>query len=81
MNSRTFGSGFFPSAVCRRRMYSSCVGRPPMFSRLVLPRSRRLLPALHFDLPKLPVTAPFVRRSSEVLMRFSDVVVSIDTSY
>jgi hypothetical protein len=49
-----------------------------MEARELTPNSLRELPARTFALPKLPVTAPLVRRSSEVLMRLFDGVVSME---
>lgn len=48
-----------------------------MKSRELTPKSLRELPARTFALPKFPVTAPLVRRRSEVLMRLVEEVVSI----
>lgn len=52
-----------------------------MVSRELCPRSLSGLPARVFERPKLPVTAPLVRRSSEVLMRLIEEVVSIRLLY
>jgi hypothetical protein len=46
-----------------------------MLSRFETPRSLSVLPLLTFTLPKFPVTAPLVRRSSVVLILLRDVVV------
>ena len=74
MNALSLWSEVREYALRKRSAYSSTLGKFPSESRLLTGTSFRLEPDLTFALPKLPVTAPDVRRAGLVLLRLVDSI-------